>query len=47
MQVAIRNAVAEAFKTPDVIKIFAAREPGKLRERLLELERHYKLGSVN
>jgi hypothetical protein len=31
---AIQAAVSNAFKTPEVIRLFAKREPGQLRERL-------------
>lgn len=35
---AIQAAVSEAFKTPEVIKLFAKKEPGQLRDRLEELK---------
>mmetsp|Transcript_14890 Transcript_14890/g.27522 ORF Transcript_14890/g.27522 Transcript_14890/m.27522 type:complete len:196 (+) Transcript_14890:671-1258(+) len=47
VQIAIQQAVAQAFKTPDVIKMFAAKQPQALRERLTELERDFKLGKVS
>ena len=31
---AIQAAVSNAFKTPEVIRLFAKKEPGQLRERL-------------
>ena len=34
MQLAIQAAVSQAFKTPEVIRLFAKREPGQLRERI-------------
>ncbi len=34
---AIQAAVSQAFKTPEVIRMFAKREPGQLRERLAGL----------
>lgn len=46
VQIAIQQAVAQAFKTPDVIRMFAAKQPQALRERLNELERDFKLGKV-
>jgi hypothetical protein len=46
VQIAIQQAVAQAFHTPDVIKMFAAKQPQALRERLTELERDFKLGKV-
>ena len=35
---AIQAAVSEAFKTPEVIGMFAKKQPGQLRERLNELK---------
>ena len=31
---AIQAAISEAFKTPEVIKLFAKKQPGQLRQRL-------------
>ena len=45
-QLAIQAAVSSAFKTPEVIRAFAKREPGQLRERYAALERQHKLGKV-
>ncbi|XP_046395912.1 protein LZIC-like [Ischnura elegans] len=44
MQLAIRAAISEAFKTPYVIQMFAKRQPNQLRQRLAEVERDIKLG---
>jgi hypothetical protein len=44
---AIQAAVSDAFKTPEVIKLFAARAPGQLRGRLTALQRDSKLGKVS
>ena len=44
VQLAIQAAVSEAFKTPEVIKLFAKKEPGQLRDRLEELKTSVKLG---
>lgn len=41
-QTAIRNA----FHTPEVIRMFAKREPDQLRQRLTEKERDHKLGKL-
>lgn len=46
MQLAIQAAVSQAFKTPQVIRWFAKREPGQLRERLSEMERDVKIGKI-
>ena len=37
MKLAIRAAISEAFKTPEVIRMFASRRPGELRQRLVEV----------
>ncbi|GAB6023097.1 hypothetical protein CHUAL_007186 [Chamberlinius hualienensis] len=46
MQLAIRAAISNAFKTPEVISMFAKKQPGELRQRLAELERDAKIGKV-
>merc|ERR1712137_643402 len=43
VQLAIQAAVSEAFKTPEVIKLFAKKEPGQLRDRLEGLKTAVKL----
>jgi sugar-specific transcriptional regulator TrmB len=45
-QLAIQAAVSKAFKTPEVIKLFAKKQPGQLRQRLTALQRDMKLGKV-
>ncbi|XP_039250001.2 protein LZIC-like [Styela clava] len=47
MQLAIQAAISEAFKTPEVIKLFAKKEPGQLRTRLKEIDRDHKIGKVS
>lgn len=37
MQLAIQAAISEAFKTPEVIRMFAKKQPGQLRQRLGEV----------
>lgn len=44
MQLAIRAAISEAFKTPEVIQMFAKKQPDQLREKLGQIERDYKIG---
>ncbi|XP_034254047.1 protein LZIC-like [Thrips palmi] len=44
MQLATQAAISAAFRTPAVIRMFARREPGLLRERLSDIERDIKLG---
>ena len=46
VQLAIQSAIREAFKTPDVIRMFAKHENGSLRSRLKSLEADYKLGRI-
>ena len=41
---AVRAAISEAFKTPEVIRMFAKKEPAALRRRLAEMDRDVKLG---
>ncbi|XP_049843137.1 protein LZIC-like isoform X3 [Schistocerca gregaria] len=38
MQLATQAAISSAFRTPEVIRMFARREPAQLRERLREIE---------
>eukprot|EP01121_Diplochlamys_sp_Union-15-3_P013893 TRINITY_DN4376_c0_g1_i1.p1 TRINITY_DN4376_c0_g1~~TRINITY_DN4376_c0_g1_i1.p1 ORF type:complete len:190 (-),score=52.61 TRINITY_DN4376_c0_g1_i1:27-596(-) len=47
VQLAIQAAVSKAFQTPEVIKLFAKKEPGQLRNRLAGLQRDVKLGKVS
>ena len=37
MKLAVRAAISEAFKTPEVIRMFASRRPGELRQRVEEV----------
>ena len=37
MKLAVRAAISEAFKTPEVIRMFASRRPGDLRQKLIEV----------
>eukprot|EP00043_Microstomoeca_roanoka_P004323 m.48974 g.48974 ORF g.48974 m.48974 type:complete len:196 (-) comp12439_c2_seq1:93-680(-) len=47
MQLAIQAAVSQAFKTPEVIRLFAKREPGQLRSRISELEQQVAIGGIS
>lgn len=41
---AIQAAISKAFKTPEVIRMFAKKQPGQLRQRLAEvlnINRHH------
>jgi len=46
MQLVIQAAISSAFKTPEVICMFAKKQPGELRQRLAELERDTKIGKL-
>ncbi len=46
MQLAIQAAIRNAFKSPEVIRMFAKRENGALRSRLGSLEQEYRLGKI-
>merc|ERR1711915_887206 len=47
MQLAIQAAISQAFKTPEVIKMFAAKQPGTLRQKLLEIDRDFIVGKLD
>eukprot|EP00002_Diphylleia_rotans_P011717 TRINITY_DN2307_c0_g1_i1.p1 TRINITY_DN2307_c0_g1~~TRINITY_DN2307_c0_g1_i1.p1 ORF type:complete len:194 (-),score=69.78 TRINITY_DN2307_c0_g1_i1:139-720(-) len=47
VQLAIQATVREAFKTPEVIKLFAKKQPGQLRERLAVLQRDVRLQKIS
>jgi hypothetical protein len=47
IQLAIQAAVSEAFHTPEVIGLFAKKQPGQLRGRLDSLKRDLKLGKLS
>ena len=46
IRLALQAAIADAFQTPEVIRLFAKREPGALRERLAAVDQDYKLAKV-
>uniref|UniRef100_A0A8C2E422 Leucine zipper and CTNNBIP1 domain containing n=1 Tax=Cyprinus carpio TaxID=7962 RepID=A0A8C2E422_CYPCA len=43
---AIQAAISQAFKTPEVIRLFAKKQPGQLRTRLAELDRDVMVGKL-
>lgn len=45
-RMAVRAAISEAFKTPEVIRMFATKEAPALRRRLAEIDRDVKLGKM-
>jgi len=46
-QLAIQAAISEAFKTPEVLRMFANKEDDGLRRRLESLKRDYKLKTIS
>jgi hypothetical protein len=44
---AIQAAVSEAFRTPEVIRLFAQRQPDQLRGRLSQLQRDFKIKVIS
>lgn len=46
MQLAIQAAISRAFKTPEVIRLFAKKQPGQLRTRLAEMDRDLMVGKL-
>uniref|UniRef100_H9GJP6 Leucine zipper and CTNNBIP1 domain containing n=1 Tax=Anolis carolinensis TaxID=28377 RepID=H9GJP6_ANOCA len=46
MQLAIQAAISQAFKTPEVIRMFAKKQPGQLRTRLGEMDRDLIVGKL-
>ncbi|KAI6649132.1 hypothetical protein LOD99_6851 [Oopsacas minuta] len=47
LRLATRAAISDAFKTPEVIRMFAKKQPGQLRQRLSDLERDMKFQKVS
>ncbi|KAK3785658.1 hypothetical protein RRG08_023912 [Elysia crispata] len=47
MQLAIQAAISDAFKTPEVIRLFAKKQPGQLRTRLADINRDEKIGKIS
>jgi len=47
VQLAIQAAVSQAFHTPEVIKMFAKKDHGSLRQRLTSLQTSHKLGKIS
>lgn len=47
MQLAIQAAISEAFKTPEVIRMFAKKQPTQLRQRFAEIKRDVNLGKIS
>eukprot|EP00003_Mantamonas_plastica_P024657 TRINITY_DN4636_c0_g1_i2.p1 TRINITY_DN4636_c0_g1~~TRINITY_DN4636_c0_g1_i2.p1 ORF type:complete len:197 (+),score=89.62 TRINITY_DN4636_c0_g1_i2:52-591(+) len=47
MRLAIQAAVSQAFQTPEVISLFAKKQPGQLRTRLENMKRDVKLQKLS
>ncbi|KAJ8607988.1 hypothetical protein CTAYLR_008227 [Chrysophaeum taylorii] len=47
VQLAIQGAIRQAFKTPEVIKMFAKREPDSLRAKLDKHREDARLGRIS
>jgi hypothetical protein len=43
MRLALQAAIADAFQTPEVIRLFAKKEPGALRTRMAAIQQDHKL----
>ncbi|KAH8035738.1 hypothetical protein HPB51_008105 [Rhipicephalus microplus] len=41
------TAISDAFRTPEVIRMFAKKQPDQLRERLSQLQRDAKIGRLS
>lgn len=46
MQLATQAAISQAFKTPEVIRLFAKKQPEQLRTRLAEMDRDVIVGKL-
>jgi hypothetical protein len=47
IKLAIQAAISQAFQTPEVIRLFAKKQPGQLRQRLTDLQRDQKMGKIS
>ena len=45
-RLAVSAAISGAFQTPEVIRLFASKQPAAMRRRLAEMERDVKLGKL-
>ncbi|KAL3997734.1 Beta-catenin-interacting protein ICAT family protein [Acanthocheilonema viteae] len=46
-KMAIQNAISEAFKTPEIVAIFAKKEPVLLRQKLMQIETDRHLRKIS
>ena len=47
MRLALQAAIADAFQTPEVIRLFARKEAPTLRVRLAAVDQDHKLGKIS
>jgi len=47
MQLAIQAAITDAFKTPEVLRLFVKKQPGQLRQRVDQLDRDFRIGKLD
>lgn len=47
MRLALQATIADAFQTPEVIRLFAKKEAPALRVRLAAIDQDHKLGKVS
>uniref|UniRef100_A0A1I8EDA1 Leucine zipper and CTNNBIP1 domain-containing protein n=1 Tax=Wuchereria bancrofti TaxID=6293 RepID=A0A1I8EDA1_WUCBA len=47
LKVAIQNAISQAFKTPEIVAIFAKKEPALLRQKLMQVEAEHRLRKIS
>ncbi|OTF81169.1 LZIC-like protein, partial [Euroglyphus maynei] len=46
-QLAIQAAISDAFRTPEIIRLFAKKQPTQLRLKLADIERDHKIGTLS
>ncbi|VDM10374.1 unnamed protein product [Wuchereria bancrofti] len=46
-KMAIQNAISQAFKTPEIVAIFAKKEPALLRQKLMQVEAEHRLRKIS
>ncbi|VDK80894.1 unnamed protein product [Onchocerca ochengi] len=44
---AIQSAISEAFKTPEIVAIFAKKEPALLRQKLMQIKTEHHLRKIS
>ena len=47
MQLAIQAAVSQAFKTPEILRLFALAQPQHLRDKLAVIDRDFIVGKLD